>query len=180
MRVLAFDTSMSAPGVAIIEVKNRKPKVVALSHIVTDSSQPHGVRADMIESWATLFIAQHIKKGIDLAIREDFNGKSSSQNYPVFAAWSGCERACEKFGVTFTKWTEIQKNGRKKTSLGPSPSKVKKIVTGSGSAEKWEIADRVREITGYTGEFAKDDESDACGVALAYLIENNLIEGETK
>jgi crossover junction endodeoxyribonuclease RuvC len=176
VRILSFDTSMSAPGVAILEVKNRKAKIVALSHTITDSSQPHGIRADMIESWATLFIAKHIKKGIDLAIREDFNGKSSAQNYPVFAAWSGCERACEKFGVTFTKWTETTKTGRKKTSLGPSPSKVKLIVCGKGTADKDEIAERVRELTGYTGEFTKDDESDAAAIGLAYLIENKLIE----
>jgi crossover junction endodeoxyribonuclease RuvC len=178
MRVLAFDTSLSLPGAAIIEVKNGKPRIIALSHVKTDSkTQSHGLRADIVESWATLFIAEHIgKHGFEVCIREDFNGQSSTQNYPVFAAWSGCERACDKFGISFTKWTEITKTGRKKTSLGPSPSKVKLIVTGSGKAEKEDVAEAVRRLTNYTGEFATPDESDAAGIALAYLISEGLIK----
>jgi crossover junction endodeoxyribonuclease RuvC len=39
-----------------------------------------------------------------------------------------------------------------------------------GKAEKHEVETAVRKWTGYTGEFAKDDESDAAAIALAYLI----------
>lgn len=180
MRVLAFDTSLSSPGVAIVEVKRGQATITALSHVKTDSkTQSHGLRADIVESWATLFIADHIgKTGFDVCIREDFNGQSSAQNYPVFAAWSGIERAMEKFGLTFVKWTEVQKGGRKKTSLGPSPSKVKLIVCGSGKADKTEVAEAVRKLTGFKGEFACDDESDAVAVGLAYLIEKGVIRSE--
>lgn len=178
LRLIAFDTSLSLPGVAIVEVKRNKPTVTALSHIRTDSkTQSHGLRADIVESWATLFIAEHIgKKGFDVCIREDFNGQSSTQNYPVFAAWSGVERACEKFGLTFVKWEETGKRGRKKSLLGIPQSKVKLLVVGKGKAEKDEVADAVRRLTGYTGEFATSDESDACAIALAYLIRERLIE----
>lgn len=178
LRILSFDTSLSSPGVAFVEVKRGKPSITALSHVKTDSkTQTHGLRADIVESWATLFIAEHIgKTGFDVCIREDFNGQSSAQNYPVFAAWSGIERAMEKFGLSFVKWTEVAKNGRKKTSLGPSPSKVKLIVCGSGKADKPEVAEAVRKWTGYTGEFACDDESDAVAIALAYLIEKGVIK----
>lgn len=177
MRVLAFDTSMSRPGVAILEVKNGKPRIIALSHTTTDSkTQSHALRAEIIEAWATMFLAKHAKKPFDIVIREDFSGQTSSQNYPVFAAWSGIERACEKFGVgPFVKWTEIHKNGRKKTMLGPTASKVKLIVAGSGKAEKEEVAEAVRKWTGYDGEFAVDDESDAAAIGLAYLINEGVI-----
>jgi crossover junction endodeoxyribonuclease RuvC len=179
MRILAFDTSMTAPGVAVLEVKNRKAKITALSHTTTDSkTQSHALRAEIIEAWATMFLAQHAKKPFDVVIREDFNGMTSAQNYPVLAAWSGIERACEKFNVgPFVKWIEVHKNGRKKTMLGPSPSKVKLIVAGSGKADKDEVEAAVRKWTGYKGEFAKDDESDAVAIGLAYLIERKLIKG---
>lgn len=177
MRILAFDTSMSSPGVALIELRKGKAVILDLSNVKTDAKQSHGLRAEIIEAWATVFIAKHAKKGFDVLIREDFNGQSSAQNYPVLAAWSGIERACEKFNAgSFVKWTEIQKGGRKKTSLGPSPSKVKLIVAGSGKAEKHEVEAAVRALTGYTGEFACDDESDAAAIALAYLINEGLIE----
>jgi crossover junction endodeoxyribonuclease RuvC len=178
MRVLAFDTSLSLPGSAILEVKNGKPRITSLSHVKTDSkTQSHGLRADIVESWATLFIADQIgKNGFDVLIREDFHGQSSTQNYPVFAAWSGVERGCDKFGLKFAKWLEEGKGGRKKTLLGIPQSKVKLLVVGKGKAEKDEVEAAVRKWTGYTGEFATYDESDAAAIGLAYLIREGLIK----
>lgn len=177
MRILSFDTSMKQPGVAIIEVNSKgKPSIIDMSYVTTDSkTQTHGLRAEIIESWATLFIAKHAKKGFDFITREDFNGQSSTQNYPVMAAWSGCERAVEKFGFKFDKYSYTLTNGRKKTSLGVGQSQVKLLVVGKGKAEKDEVAEAVREWTGYTGEFAVDDESDAAAIGLAYLINAGLI-----
>jgi crossover junction endodeoxyribonuclease RuvC len=177
MRILAFDTSMSSPGVALIELRKGKPVILDLANVKTSADQSHGLRAEIIEAWATMFIAKHGgKRGFDIILREDFNGQSSAQNYPVFAAWSGIDRALSKFGWKFEKWTEETKGGRKKTSLGPSPSKVKLIVTGSGKATKEEVEAAVRRLTGYIGEFACDDESDAAAIALAYLINEGMIE----
>lgn len=176
-RVLAFDTSMTQPGVAILEVKRGKPSIVDMSYITTDAkTQTHGLRADLIESWATLFIAKHAKKGFDFVTREDFQGQSSTQNYPVMAAWSGCERAVEKFGFKFDKFTYTLKNGRKKTALGIGQSQVKLLVVGIGKADKSEVAQAVREWTGYDGEFAVDDMSDAAAIGLAYLINEGIIK----
>jgi crossover junction endodeoxyribonuclease RuvC len=172
-RVLAFDVSMTSPGAAIVEVKNGKATIKALSSIRQDKDRGHGLRADVIESWATLFLADHVgKAGFDVVLREDFNGRTSTQSYPVFAAWSGIERACEKFDVKFDKWTEPGK----RASLGPTPSKVKLIVAGKGKAEKDEVADAVRQWTQYTGSFDNDDQSDAAAIALAYLIREGAIK----
>jgi crossover junction endodeoxyribonuclease RuvC len=147
-----------------------------MSNVKTDASQPHGLRTEIIEAWATMFIAKHISKGFDVVIREDFHGQSSAQNYPVFASWSGVERACDKFGLTFAKWAEPRKSGRDKLLLGIPQSKVKLLVVGKGKAEKHEVADAVRKLTGYTGEFATDDCSDAAAIGLAYLIREGLIK----
>jgi crossover junction endodeoxyribonuclease RuvC len=174
LRVLSFDTSMSSPGACVIELRKGKPTVIAVSHVKTTSSQPHGLRAEIVESWATLFIAEHIGRGFNIVCREDFNGRTSTQNYPVLAAWSGCERAAEKFGLTFDKYVNPK---TKKKSLGIGQSRVKLLVCGNGSADKTDVADAVRRLTGYKGDFATDDESDAAAVALAWLIENKIIEG---
>ncbi|MBX6360530.1 MAG: crossover junction endodeoxyribonuclease RuvC [Acidobacterium ailaaui] len=163
IKILAFDTSMSRPGAAIIEIKRSKPTITALSHVVTDSKQPHGLRAEIVESWATLFIAEYIgKDGFDVVVREDFNGRSSRQNHPVFSAWGAIDQALNKFGLNFT-------------TPAISQSAVKKAVVGKGNAEKDEVADAVRKLTGYKGEFATDDESDAAAIALAYAIQKGLI-----
>jgi crossover junction endodeoxyribonuclease RuvC len=162
-RILAFDTSLSSPGAAIVEVSAGKPRIIAVSHVKTDSKQPHALRAELVEAWATMFIAEHIGRGFDVIIREDFVGRTSKQSHPVHAAWSSCDRALHKFGLNFT-------------APPISQSRVKSLVTGSGKAEKADVERAVRELTGYTGEFAADDESDACAVALAYAIENGLIK----
>lgn len=153
---------MSRPGVAVIEIKRNKPHIVATSHITTSANQPHGLRAEIVEAWATLFIAKHGAK-FDEILREDFVGRTSRQNHPVFSAWGAIDQALNKFGLTVT-------------APPISQSKVKRLVVGKGKAEKDEVEQAVRRLTGYTGEFATDDESDAVAVALAWAIENGLIK----
>jgi len=165
LRILAFDTSMSSPGVALIEIKRKKPIITDLSHVKTDVKQPHGLRAEIVEAWATMFVAKHIAKGFDEIIREDFVGRTSRQSHPVFSAWGAVDQALNKFGLAFTR-------------PAISQAKVKRLVVGRGKAEKEEVADAIKALTGYSGEFAVDDESDAAAVALALAIENGLIIGE--
>lgn len=176
-RILAFDTSLTSPGVAVVTVNSRgKPIITAMSHVKPDGKSPYALRADIVESWATLFIADHIGKGaFTYVVREDFHGMSSAQNYPVFAAWTGTEFAAHKFGLAFDKHVTTTKAGRKKTTHGMSQSAIKLAVVGKGAASKDEVADAVRRWTGYTGEFATDDCSDAAAVGLAKLIFEGVI-----
>lgn len=162
--ILAFDTSMARPGVAVVEVISGKPKVIDVSHVTTSANQTHGLRAEIIEAWATLFISKHGAK-FDVIVREDFQGRSSRQNHPVFSAWGAVDQALNKFGLAFT-------------SPAISQSAVKKAVVGNGKAEKDEVAAAVRRLTGYKGEFVTDDESDAVAIALAWAIKNGLIKRE--
>lgn len=162
MRVLAFDTSMSSPGAALVEIANGKARIIDVSHVTTSASQPHGLRAEIVEAWATLFIAKHGAK-FDEILREDFVGRTSRQNHPVYSAWGAIDQSLNKFGLTVT-------------APPISQSKVKRIVVGNGKAEKDEVEQAVRRLTGYAGEFATDDESDAVAVALAWAIEQGLIK----
>ncbi|MEH7246502.1 crossover junction endodeoxyribonuclease RuvC [Neobacillus niacini] len=165
MRVLAFDTSMGAPGLAVIEVRKGKAHIIDVSHVRTDTSQSYGLRAEIVEAWATMFIAKHASKGFTAILREDFVGRTSKQAHPVYSAWGSCDKALNKFGLNFT-------------TPAISQSAVKKAVVGVGKAEKHEVEAAVRRWTGYTGEFAKDDESDACAIGIAYLIREGLIKTE--
>ncbi|WP_198041805.1 crossover junction endodeoxyribonuclease RuvC [Paenibacillus larvae] len=74
------------------------------------------------------------------------------------------DRALERFGQRVTDHL--------------SPSTVKRLVTGSGKAEKEDVADAVRKLLGLSPDyvFASDDESDACAVALAWLIQKGVID----
>lgn len=166
MKILGVDTSLSSPAAAIIEFKNGKAKLLAVSHVKTNSKQPPHLRGQLVYAWFLSFLAQH-GTTYDAIIREDFTGKTSLTNAPVFNAWAATDRALADHGLIFTKWQEP----RKKPSYGVSPTRVKKLVTGNGSADKDEVAEAVRALTGYKGEFATDDESDAAAIALSYLIQ---------
>lgn len=175
-RILAFDTSLGAPGAGVVEFRKGKPKVIDKSHIVTTSKQAMTIRAEIIEAWATLFILEHVKKGFDFVYREDFHGMSSHQNYPVFSAWAATERAVHKHDYEFDKFVYFTKKGKRKTGHGISQSRAKALVVGKGNkVSKQETEDAVRELTGFKGEFEKDDESDAVCIALATGIQLGLM-----
>lgn len=176
VRILPFDTSLGAPGAAVIEVKHGKPKIIDVSHVKTDSKQSVALRSEIVRAWATMFIDKHAKKGFDFIGREDFHGMSSQQNYPVFAAWAATEHAVEKFDLHFDKFIYYTQKGKRKSSHGISQSRAKSLVVGKGNkVSKEETEGAVREWTGYKGEFTKDDESDAVCVGLAILIQNGYL-----
>lgn len=172
MRILSFDISAN-PGVALIEVKNGKPSLLAVDHLETDAKHTDAQRYAIIEAWATQFIYDN--KATDAqVIREKFiKGGSKRATQLVFGAWSSIDRALMTFGMTAEGKDEIV------------ASRVKKYVGGKGGAKKDEVAGGVVRMIGeevrallYTdrGKLL-DDRADAIAIGLAWAIENKLIEG---
>ncbi|MBP1938155.1 crossover junction endodeoxyribonuclease RuvC [Paenibacillus sediminis] len=83
----------------------------------------------------------------------------------MHGAWSAVDRALASLGLA--------------VAANITPTSVKKIVTGSGKAEKADVAQAVRKWLRLPDDyrFATDDESDAAAVILAHLISENLIGG---
>jgi len=165
MKVLAFDISLNLPGVAVVEVATQgkakgKPKVVAVGHVKTSAKDNYAARTKHIESYMHLFIREH--GPYDAIVREAYAGKMPNINYAIFSGWNACDRALNDFGLVVTE-----------KAIGQA--EVKKLVVGKGRAEKEEVAEAVREWTGYDGPFATSDESDATAIALAYLIREGVI-----
>ena len=164
-RILAVDTSLSCCGVSIVSITKGKAKVEHVAHYAPNSKYSTAQRAELMEAWATLYIGATLRRGFDILVRENFRGQTSNQNHPVHSAWSAWDRALLKFGLEF--------------NVKPiTPSSVKKTLTGRGKAEKDEVADVTRKLTGYEGEYATDDESDAVAIALAYALQNGLLKLE--
>lgn len=156
-RILAFDTSLSRPGAAVIAVTDGIATIEALSHTKTNPDDPYAVRGAQIEHWAHLFAREHRKKGYDHIGREGYSGNFG--HHSMFSAWAGVDRGLHYLGLATTEKPIAQQS-------------VKKHVVGKGKAEKEEVANAVRAITGYEGIFAVDDESDAaaCGLAIAMVL----------
>ena len=57
------------------------------------------------------------------------------------------------------------------------PVTIKKLIAGSGKAEKSEVAEALERYIGKQ-EYKCDDESDAAAVAIAWLIQQGQIESK--
>ncbi|WP_229168087.1 crossover junction endodeoxyribonuclease RuvC [Bacillus cereus] len=140
---------------------NGKPKLIDVSHVKTKSTEPIALRTQIIEAWALLFIRKHTP--YDLIIREGFASKIPHTNYTVFSAWNAVDRALNSFGL---KVDDI---------IGQAS--VKKKLLGKGRAEKEEVEAGVRRYVEWN-KFETFDESDACAIGLAYLIDKGIIKKE--
>jgi crossover junction endodeoxyribonuclease RuvC len=168
MRILGIDTSYASPGMAIIEVKNGKPKLIAASHVKTDgkySKLGHEARNAMIRSWTIMFMRDHLP--VDYAAREKFSSRSVDITRKVFGAWREMDSAMATLG-----YTEVPETA--------TPSQWMKKVVGKGNATKQEIEAAVKTYLGdvefaTSGKGGTYDESDAAGLAIWLAIEKGLI-----
>lgn len=165
-RYLGIDISLSSPGAAVIDVIDGKPRLVAHDHVKTGAKTIDGLRFTLVESFITLFAAQHIGDTSYAAIiREDYKRpQSKRQGQTIFGAWAAVDIGLNHHGLTVTD--EI------------NAAEVKRLIGGHGRAEKGEVAAGVRRILRLPKDyvFPTDDESDACAIVLAWLISKGVID----
>lgn len=168
-RILSFDISAS-PGVAVIDIKNKQPKLVAVDHVVTDSSATDSQRYEYVRSLATKFAYEC--RPFDAIVREKFiRGGSKRSTQLVFGSWSAIDMALGAFGYEAADKDEIV------------ASQVKKTIGGKGGASKEEVAAGVIDILGEEVEASLytdrgrllDDRADAIAIGLTYAIKKGLI-----
>ncbi|MEK3836487.1 crossover junction endodeoxyribonuclease RuvC [Paenibacillus sp. FSL R7-0128] len=165
-RILALDLSLS-PGIAALEVRGRTPFLLACSSVATSTADTDAVRNYTVETFVAAFLREH--RPFDIVVREDFtSGRNKRATQTIFSAWAAADRALAAYGY-------------QAEDLKPalSPTSVKKYVTGSGKAEKPEVAEAVwrylRLPDGYKWRTGYDD-ADACAVGLSYLLRENMID----
>ncbi len=170
-RILSFDISAS-PGVAVLEIANRQPRLITVDHVVTDSTATDSQRYEYVRSLATKIAYEN--RPFDAIVREKFiKGGSKRSTQLVFGAWSAIDMSLGAFGYAVDDKNEIV------------ASAVKKLIGGKGGASKEEVAEGVIRILGeevrqyfYTerGRLL-DDRSDAVAIGLSYAIQKGLIDG---
>jgi crossover junction endodeoxyribonuclease RuvC len=170
-RYLGLDLSLS-PGIATIEVRNRRAYLIAAESIATSTADNDAIRSSVVESFIAQHVYAHRQPGgvmYNLVLREDFTaGRNKRATQTIFNAWAAADRALHTYGLTVYDV---------KPPL--SPTSVKKLVTGNGRAEKDEVAAAVRRLLRLGDDYpfkAGYDDSDACAVILAYLIREELID----
>lgn len=161
MKVLGLDLSLSSPGFAVIEVRNRRPRLVAAMHVKTKSSESRVERCAHIADEFTVFIRNY--RPFDAVIREDFVSKNPGTQKAVYAVWHTVDCVLDRFGYA--------------VAADVNQGTVKRILTGEGKAEKGDVEVVVRRLLRLKSDFlfGSDDESDACAVVLAWLIREGLV-----
>lgn len=164
--ILGLDLSLSSPGFALIEVSKGKAKILAVAHVKTNANHDYAVRGRVIESKLRTFLAENKGDKVTHVVREAYAGRFGHAS--IFTAHSAADRALHDFGLLPDSCKPIAQQSAKKT------------VVGRGKAEKEEVEEAVRELTGYIGEFATSDESDAVAIALAFAIKEGSITKEAE
>lgn len=153
--VLACDLSLACPAFAVFHVTASSDyeniELLHLSHVKTDSKKGLGHRLDQIQKHLQSIFDQHT---IEVVVVE--------KGFSRFAtATQQIQRVVGVFVLT------VFRNGIR-TFDELSPTTVKKEITGSGKATKDELAAALFRYLG-DRKYATDDESDACGVGIAYM-----------
>jgi crossover junction endodeoxyribonuclease RuvC len=156
--VLAFDASLDGTGYAVLDKRNKKPKL-AESGVVkgrnkTWGETPHTVKLALIRAKVEELVAKYQPLHPTVYIERGFV-KGNKNTQAIFKARGALESALVGFEIE-----EI------------SPTTVKKLIANYGFAEKEEVGKYVKEILGIEKEWLTDDESDAVAVALAGLIKS--------
>lgn len=153
MYIFAFDISMSSTGLCIFTEKGNWEKVLS---IPTNSKDGHKDRLKTIAD--SVLELRKIYSPVSLMVYESGFSRYTTSTQTIFKA----------IGL-------IQYLFANCTQKGYAPSTVRKIVCGNGRADKKDVE---KAVLNYWPDLQlnDNDQSDACGVALCYLIDSDLIK----
>ena len=160
--VLGADLALKRPGFCLISVKNKSIDEVFLMSVdnKTDKKKTHGeLLNDIVEAFKKF--CPH--EGTVYLVREN---EIMKQKIPS-------ERSLSKV-VGVMDWVAWWTN---KEWYSLYPMTIKKLIAGSGKADKAEVAAALKYYIG-PQDYKCNDESDAAAVAVAWLIQQGQIEAK--
>lgn len=162
--VVAADLSLRAPGFCVLKVNevNGKPAITSVSTSSLNRKTEKVSHGELLDG-----IMQHLQGLIQnedpattFFVREAaFNSRAAQSEIGIFEGVGMTSWVLWKFGA---QWDQIY------------PVSVKKLITGSGKADKQQVADSLKNYLG-DHEYHSDDESDAAAVGVAWLIQHQQI-----
>ncbi len=172
-RIVGGDISLKRPGFAILTVEKQEDGSLTFLDVrtvcvdnKTDKKKAKGELLDDVLRAITLFFPDQEKDGVEtFYVREKYiSSHGSTYESSIYEAIGISDWYLWRIGKT---WHELY------------PVTIKKLVAGTGRAEKQDVANA---LTAYLGqrEYATDDESDAAAVAIAWLIQQGQLSPVTK
>lgn len=158
--VLGADLSLKQPGFCLITMKNGSITDVKLMSVKNknEKKKSHG---ELLDDIIVAFQKFCPNEGTLYLVREN----------EIMHVKVPSERSLSKV-VGIMDWAAFWTN---KEWYSIYPVTIKKLIAGSGKAEKSEVADALEYYVGKQ-DYSCDDESDATAVAIAWLIQQGQIK----
>lgn len=160
-RYVGLDISMTGPGFACVEVRDRRAYLIATDTITTTAKESDGKRLRKIATKLKNFMADNAP--VDEIIKEQSFTKFKKETQKIFKTVGVFEYVLHQHDIKEYAATTI-----------------KLTVANNGKASKELVAESVCKYFDLPLDTFKkrDDESDAIGVVLTHLIKNDLIDWE--
>ncbi len=153
MRIIGIDPGTGILGFGVIEVINKKIKMIDAGVITTPAHTPLDVRLEDIFDSLTEIIAQ--SKPDVMSIEKLFFAKNVTTAMSVSHARGVAMLAGRKGGMPIAEYTPLQ---------------IKQTVTGYGKADKKQVQEMVRIQLGLSEVPKPDDCADALAAAITHSL----------
>lgn len=162
--IVGCDLSMYCPAFALFHYSAKAQKIslkakdICSNRSASNKKKMHGnILSDIACAFGDFIKGRDVK----VVVRERAFSRFSQETITL-------NKVC---GVTeMTLWVVTQRPFEEVTA-----TQVKKYVTGNGKASKEDVAEAIGNYCEHT-VFQTDDESDACGVAICWLILNGYMQ----
>lgn len=166
-QIIAADLSLRRPGFCRLSIKENIITNIETYYVDNKSNKitSHGVMLSNISNLLEKLIKESTPDIDVFFVREKaFNARASMAEIGIYKVIGIVDLLTYNLRPD-KEWYEV------------FPVTVKKLVTGSGKADKLQVQ---KALVNYIGErtYDVDDESDSVAVALAFLIQNNQIESK--
>ncbi|MHB1638996.1 MAG: crossover junction endodeoxyribonuclease RuvC [Candidatus Dormibacteria bacterium] len=151
MLVLGVDPGLALTGWALVEGDGGRLRLSSAGYWRTPAQAGQGTR--LLQLWDEMGEILARSRPRSVAIERLFFSRNTSTAMAVSQARGVLVCAVAKAGIPLVEYT---------------PAEVKQSVTGSGSADKRQVARMVRLILGDAIPSGPDDLSDACAVGICH------------
>jgi crossover junction endodeoxyribonuclease RuvC len=150
IRILGIDTSLRSTGVGIVEVRGSDMRAIAYGRIHNKPKVPHSQCLENIFDSITDLIEEH--EPDCAAIEGAFFAKNAKTAMVLGQARGAAITACARKGLGITEH---------------SPRKVKQAISGTGSAQKDQVAKMVMRLLNLQ-EQPQEDAADSLAIAICH------------
>lgn len=162
-QIAACDLSLTCPGFALLQyhADSRSAEIIKKANVPNKSKMKKKKRGEVINEIGTVFTEYIWPQAVKVVVREKGYVKFNTSSASLY---------CVTGALEMILWN------RKEMSFQEyPPTSVKLAVTGSGRADKAEVAEAIDNYCTHTN-WRSDDESDAVAVGLTWLIDNGYME----